>query len=130
MGEVLATLNESGGDITTFAVHAPQLAELISLVKGGALSNTAAKTVFATLRSESGSPKAIAERDGLLQVGDDSALVAWIDEVWTEHPDEGARFAAGENKLQGVLVGFVMKKSKGRADPKKVNQLLAARAGK
>ena len=130
MGEVLATLNESGGDITTFAVHAPQLAELISLVKGGALSNTAAKTVFAMLRSEGGSPQAIAERDGLLQVGDDSALVAWIDEVWAEHPDEGARFAAGEQKLQGVLVGLVMKRSKGRADPKKVNQLLAARAGK
>ena len=78
---------------------------------------------------EGGSAGAIAERDGLLQVGDDSALVAWIDEVWAEHPDEAARFAGGERKLQGVLVGFVMKKSKGRADPKKVNQLLGARAG-
>ena len=130
MGEVLATLNETGGDIAAFPVHAPQLAELIALVKAGTLSHTAAKTVFAALRLEGGSPKAIAERDGLLQVGDDAALVAWIDEVWAEHPDEAARFSAGETKLQGVLVGFVMKKSKGRADPKKVNQLLAARAGK
>ncbi|MFM8909025.1 MAG: hypothetical protein ACKOH8_00310, partial [Gemmatimonadota bacterium] len=40
------------------------------------------------------------------------------------------RFAAGEQKLQGVLVGFLMKKSKGRADPKKLNQLLAARIAK
>ena len=93
------------------------------------MSNTAAKTVFATMLGEGGSAAAIAERDGLLQVGDDSALIGWIDEVWAEHPDEAARFVGGERKLQGVLVGFVMKKSKGRADPKKVNQLLGARAG-
>jgi aspartyl-tRNA(Asn)/glutamyl-tRNA(Gln) amidotransferase subunit B len=129
MGEVLATLNETGGEITEFPVQAPALGELISLVKDGKLSNTAAKTVFGTMLKEGGSAAAIAERDGLVQVGDDSALVAWIDEVWAEHPEEAKRFAAGERKLQGVLVGFIMKKSKGRADPKKVNQLLGARAG-
>ena len=129
MGEVLASLNESGGEIGAFPVKAESLGELIALIKGGSLSNTAAKTVFATMYGEGGAPKAIAESDGLLQVGDDSALVAWIDEVWAEHPEEAARFAGGERKLQGVLVGFVMKKSKGRADPKKVNQLLGARAG-
>jgi aspartyl-tRNA(Asn)/glutamyl-tRNA(Gln) amidotransferase subunit B len=129
MGEVLASLNESGGEIGAFPVNAESLGELVALIKGGALSNTAAKTVFATMYKHGGSPKAIAERDGLLQVGDDSALVAWIDEVWAEHPGEAARFAGGERKLQGVLVGFVMKKSKGSADPKKVNQLLGARAG-
>ena len=129
MGEVLASLNESGGDIGAFPVKAESLGGLIALVKDGSLSNTAAKTVFATMLREGGTAAAIAARDGLLQVGDDSALIAWIDEVWAEHPDESARFAGGERKLQGVLVGFVMKKSKGRADPKKVNQLLGARAG-
>ena len=91
------------------------------------LSSTAAKTVFQMMLTGNDDPQAIAEREGLLQVGDDAALVAWIDEVWAEHPDEAARFVAGERKLQGVLVGFVMKKSKGRADPRKVNQLLAGR---
>ncbi|MDH5235760.1 MAG: Asp-tRNA(Asn)/Glu-tRNA(Gln) amidotransferase subunit GatB [Gemmatimonadota bacterium] len=127
MGEVLATLNESGGTIVDFPVTAPRLAALVALVKAGAVSSTAAKAIFQTMRTDAAEPRAIAERDGLLQVGDDSALVAWIDEVWAEHPDEAARFAAGERKLQGVLVGFVMKKSKGRADPKKVNALLASR---
>jgi len=84
---------------------------------------------LATMLREGGTAATIAARDGRLQIGDDSALVAWIDEVLAEHPDESARFAGGERKLQGVLVGFVMKKSKGRADPKKVNQLLGARAG-
>jgi aspartyl-tRNA(Asn)/glutamyl-tRNA(Gln) amidotransferase subunit B len=129
MGEVLAALNVSGGTIEAFPVRPPQLAELIAMVKDGELSSTAAKTVFATLRSHGGSARAVAEREGLLQVGDEGALRAWIDEVWAEHPEEAGRYARGERKLQGVLVGMVMKKSGGRADPRKVNQLLAERAG-
>ena len=64
-----------------------------------------------------------------LQVGDEAAIGSWVDEVLAEHPEEANRYLAGEKKLQGVLVGFVMKKSKGRADPKRVNQLLSARGG-
>jgi aspartyl-tRNA(Asn)/glutamyl-tRNA(Gln) amidotransferase subunit B len=128
LGEVAAALNETGIAIAEFAVTPDRLAALIALVRGGGLSSTAAKTVFQTMRTDAATPAAIAERDGLLQVGDDEALRGWIDEVWAEHPAEAARYAGGETKLQGVLVGFVMKKSKGRADPKKVNQLLAARA--
>jgi len=130
MGEVLAALNESGVSLAQFPIAPARLAALIALVKGGQLSSTAAKTVGATMRSDTATPQDIAQRDGLLQVGDDSALEQWIDEVWAEHPTEAARFAAGEQKLQGVLVGFLMKKSKGRADPKKLNQLLAARIAK
>ncbi len=127
MGEVLAALKESSQPIERFEVEPARLASLIGLVKEGLLSSSAAKTVFQSMRTHAIEPRAIAERDGLLQVGDDSALEEWIAEVWAERPDEAARFAAGEKKLQGVLVGFVMKKSRGRADPKKVNQLLAAR---
>jgi aspartyl-tRNA(Asn)/glutamyl-tRNA(Gln) amidotransferase subunit B len=136
MGEVLAWLNESGSTIDKFPLPPVQLAELIGLQKAGELSSTAAKTVFTTtLAPVAGQgpplrPREVAQRDGLLQVGDASTLQTWVDEVLAEHPTEAARFAAGETKLQGVLVGFVMKKSKGRADPKKVNQLLAGRGGK
>jgi aspartyl-tRNA(Asn)/glutamyl-tRNA(Gln) amidotransferase subunit B len=76
-----------------------------------------------------GTPARIAEREGFLKVSDDSALASWIDAVFAEFPDEAARFIAGEKRLQGVLVGHVMKRSKGSADPKRVNQLLAERAG-
>jgi aspartyl-tRNA(Asn)/glutamyl-tRNA(Gln) amidotransferase subunit B len=129
LGEVLAALNADGGTIEDFPVAPARLAALIGLVRAGAVSSTAAKALFQTLRFDPGEPGRIAERDGLLQVGDGAALTVWIDEVWAEHPDEAARYGAGERKLQGVLVGFVMKKSKGSADPKRVNQLLAARAG-
>ncbi|HXV17949.1 MAG TPA: Asp-tRNA(Asn)/Glu-tRNA(Gln) amidotransferase GatCAB subunit B, partial [Gemmatimonadaceae bacterium] len=82
------------------------------------------------LMLETGKPAAqVAHDASLLQVGDESAVAGWIDEVLAEHPDEAKRYLAGEKKLQGVLVGFVMKKSAGKADPKRVNQLLMSRSG-
>lgn len=128
LGPVLAAVNASGGTLLEHAVDAARLGALIKLEAHGDISNTAARQIFTQMQQESTEPLAIAARDGLLKVTDDSALVAWIDEVFAESPTEAARFMAGERKLQGVLVGQVMKKSKGSADPKKVNQLLAARA--
>jgi aspartyl-tRNA(Asn)/glutamyl-tRNA(Gln) amidotransferase subunit B len=62
-----------------------------------------------------------------IKLGDSSHHSTCLDEVIAENPDESARFFAGEKRLQGVLIGLVMKKSGGRADPKKLNQLLAER---
>jgi aspartyl-tRNA(Asn)/glutamyl-tRNA(Gln) amidotransferase subunit B len=129
MGEVQASLRASGEDIARFRVRPADLAQLLNLVRDGTISHTAAKRVFARM-AETGKPAAqIAADEGLLQVGDQDAIATWVDEVLSEHPDEAKRFLSGEKKLQGVLVGFVMKKSAGRADPKRVNQLLATRAG-
>ncbi|HEY3745578.1 MAG TPA: Asp-tRNA(Asn)/Glu-tRNA(Gln) amidotransferase subunit GatB [Gemmatimonadaceae bacterium] len=129
MGEVLAVLRASSEEITHFRVRPADLAQLLNLVRDGTISHTAGKRVFARML-ETGQPAAqVAADDGLLQVGDESAIATWVDEVLAEHPEEAARFRAGEKKLQGVLVGFVMKKSKGSADPKRVNQLLSSRAG-
>ncbi|HKN59461.1 MAG TPA: Asp-tRNA(Asn)/Glu-tRNA(Gln) amidotransferase GatCAB subunit B, partial [Gemmatimonadaceae bacterium] len=129
MGEVLASLRASGGDIGLFRVRPADLAQLLSLVRDGTVSHTAAKRVFAVM-VETGKPAAqVAADEGLSQVGDEGAIATWVEEVMNEHPDEAKRYLAGEKKLQGVLVGFVMKKSKGRADPKRVNQLLSSRGG-
>lgn len=129
MGEVLAALRGSGVDITSFRVRPADLAQLLNLVRDGTISHTAAKRVFARM-VETGKPAPqIAADEGLLQVGDEAAIARWVDEVLLEHPEEAARYLGGERKLQGVLVGFVMKKSNGRADPKRVNQLLGSRAG-
>jgi aspartyl-tRNA(Asn)/glutamyl-tRNA(Gln) amidotransferase subunit B len=129
MGEVQAALRSSGMGIALFRVRPADLAQLIQLVRDGTISHTAAKRVF-TQMVETGKPAAqIAADEGLVQVGDEGAIASWVDEVLNEHPEEAARYLAGEKKLQGVLVGFVMKKSKGRADPKRVNQLLSSRGG-
>ena len=129
MGEVLAVLRASSGDITHFRVRPADLAQLLNLVRDGTISHTAAKRVFALMVETGEQPAQVAADEGLLQVGDEDAIATWVDEVLREHPEEAARYLAGEKKLQGVLVGFVMKKSKGRADPKRVNQLLSARGG-
>ena len=129
MGEVTAALRASGKGVDAFPVRPADLAQLLNLVRDGTISHTAGKRVFAVM-VETGKPAAqVAADEGLLQVGDNSVVAAWVDEVLLEHPEEAARYRAGEKKLQGVLVGFVMRKSRGRADPKLVNQLLASRAG-
>ena len=129
MGEVLATLRASGQDLALFRVRPADLAQLVNLVRDGTVSHTAAKRVFSVM-VETGKPAAqVAADEGLSQVGDEGAIATWVDEVLDEHPEEAKRYLSGERKLQGVLVGLVMKKSKGRADPKRVNQLLSARGG-
>ena len=129
MGEVLAAVNARGMSIGEFPVRASSLAKMLRMIRDGLISHAAGKRIFAIMLERSEEPEAIAEREGLLRVSADDALQTWIDEVIAEHPEEARRFLAGEKKLQGVLVGAVMKKSKGSADPKRVNQLLAGRAG-
>jgi aspartyl-tRNA(Asn)/glutamyl-tRNA(Gln) amidotransferase subunit B len=130
MGEVLATLKATGQSIDRFSVRPADLASLLTMVREGVVSHSAAKQIFAVMVKTGDPPRTIADRDGLLKVSDDAALAKWIDEVLAEFPSEAQRFLGGERRLQGVLVGHVMKRSKGSADPKRVNQLLTARLGR
>jgi aspartyl-tRNA(Asn)/glutamyl-tRNA(Gln) amidotransferase subunit B len=128
-GEVLAELNSSGRTVQQLPLAAESLAALIAMVGGGEVSHSAAKQIFAVLVSDGGDPSTVADRLGVRQVADQDALAGWISEVLTENPDEARRFRGGEKKLLGVLVGLVMKKSKGSADPRRVSQLLSAGGG-
>jgi aspartyl-tRNA(Asn)/glutamyl-tRNA(Gln) amidotransferase subunit B len=125
MTEVMSAWNETGG----IEVSAPRLAQLIALVQGGTVSHQSAKKVFAMLRTTPDDPKAVAERLGLVQVGDTGQLEQWIDEVLAAHPAEVARYKGGEQKLIGFFTGQVMKKSGGKADPKGVGPLLSKKLG-
>ncbi|HSJ62976.1 MAG TPA: Asp-tRNA(Asn)/Glu-tRNA(Gln) amidotransferase subunit GatB [Gemmatimonadaceae bacterium] len=128
MGEVLATLNATDTPLDRFRVRPADLAGLLDLVRDGIVSHSAAKRVFAEMVATGDRPEQIADRLGVRQESDAGALGAWLDAVIAEHPAEWQRYRSGERKLQGVLVGMVMKKSGGRADPRKVNQLLVERA--
>jgi aspartyl-tRNA(Asn)/glutamyl-tRNA(Gln) amidotransferase subunit B len=121
MGDVMTSYNESG----SFPVSAPRLAALIALVSEGVVSHQAAKRVYSELaRSKDEAPRAAAERLGLVQVSEQGALTGWVDEVLTAYPGEVKRFRQGETKLMSFFVGQVMKKSKGKADPKGVQPVL------
>ncbi len=126
LGEVLAALHDADTSMRHFRVRPADLARLLDLVRDGTISHSAAKQVFARMVSTGDPPSTIVEREGLAQEQNVDALSEWVDAVLEEHPHEAQRFQAGERKLQGVLIGLVMKKSGGRADPKRVNQLLAA----
>jgi aspartyl-tRNA(Asn)/glutamyl-tRNA(Gln) amidotransferase subunit B len=127
--EVLGALNATNQPIDHFTVRPADLAELLCLVRDGVVSHSAAKQVFARMVLSGDPPRQLAERDGLLRVGDDALLMEWIDEALAEHPSEAARFLGGERRLHGVIIGYVMKKSNGSADPRRVGQLLGDRAG-
>ena len=121
MTEAMTVWNETG----RIEVTAPRLAALIALVQAGGVSHQSARKVYAAMRTDAGDPKGIAERLGLVQVGDSDQLGAWVDEVLAAHPAEVARFKGGEQKLIGFFTGQVMKRSGGKADPKGVAGMLA-----
>lgn len=120
LSEAMTGYNEAG----RFAIAPAALARLIAMVDQGMVSHQAAKKVFAELASAAGDPDEAARRLGLVQVRDTSALETWVDEVISAHPKEVARYRAGETKLLGFLTGQVMKKSRGKADPKGVQPIL------
>jgi aspartyl-tRNA(Asn)/glutamyl-tRNA(Gln) amidotransferase subunit B len=127
MGDVMSSYNESG----SFPVSASRLGALIALVRDGVVSHQAAKRLFTELaKSEEEAPRAAAERLGLVQVSEGSALQDWVDEVLAANPAEVTRFRQGEIKLMSFFVGQVMKKSRGKADPKGVQPVLKERLAK
>jgi aspartyl-tRNA(Asn)/glutamyl-tRNA(Gln) amidotransferase subunit B len=100
------------------------LAQIIALVKGGTLSNQAAKRVFAEVATKGGDPRTIAESLGLVQVADTNVLAAWVSDVLGAHAPEVGRYKKGETKLMAFFLGQVMRASKGKADPKLAQRVL------
>jgi aspartyl-tRNA(Asn)/glutamyl-tRNA(Gln) amidotransferase subunit B len=125
INDAMTGYNEAG----SFRAAPERLAELIELVAGGKVSLQAAKKIFPELPGAMGSTLAVAEKLGLIQVSDTSALAGWVDDVLRAHPGEVERYRAGEKKLMGFFVGQVMKKSQGKADPKGVQPVLLAKLG-
>jgi Asp-tRNA(Asn)/Glu-tRNA(Gln) amidotransferase B subunit len=124
MGPVQALMRERGESPADFRVSPAALGELIGLVADGTISESSGKTVLAALATDGGNPMEIVEARGLTQVRDDSRLEGWVASVIADHPAEVARYRDGEAKLVGFFVGQVMKRSGGKADPKRVNELL------
>jgi hypothetical protein len=125
MGEVLAALKATERAIEQFDVRATDVAALLTLVRDGVISHSAAKHVFATMVKTGDPPARIAERDGLLKVTDDAALVGWIDAVFAEFPDESTRYLRASDAFRACSL-IRHEEVEGSADPKR-ESLLAAR---
>lgn len=122
--ELLGRLNQEKKTIEQSPVSSASLAELVDLVNGGTLSGKMAKDVFAEIYSSGESPKTVVAKKGLSQVSDESELIKFVEEVLNENPQVVADVVAGKERAIGSLVGALMKKTKGRANPQLANELI------
>ncbi|GAB2529657.1 Asp-tRNA(Asn)/Glu-tRNA(Gln) amidotransferase subunit GatB [Spirosoma aerophilum] len=126
MGPVKGQLNEKALRDRQFPVSAERLASLINLIDNGTVSQTAAQQVFSLMIEQPNtSPEDLAKANGLVQNRNTDALQTLVEEVLAAWPDKVEQYRKGKKNLLGLFVGEVMKKSKGSADPKLVNELLA-----
>jgi aspartyl-tRNA(Asn)/glutamyl-tRNA(Gln) amidotransferase subunit B len=105
------------------------LAGLIRVVDAGTISSTVAKDVFAKMLESGRSAEEIVRSEGLAQIGDIDALAGIVREAVAANPDAVSQVRKGRNNAFGFLVGYVMKASKGKANPKVVNDLLKKELG-
>jgi aspartyl-tRNA(Asn)/glutamyl-tRNA(Gln) amidotransferase subunit B len=124
MGELARILNEHHAGIAESPVDAVRLAGLIALVEKGTLSATMAKGVFEKMYASTSTAEAIVAREGLAQIDDESAIVRLIAGVLSANPDPVAQYRGGKATAFGFLVGKVMQAAGGKANPKRVNELL------
>jgi len=128
-GELLRYLKEHGASISTAKVTPTHVGELVRLVKDGTISNTAAKEVFAEVWASGAAPREVVATKGLAQVSDESEIRAAVDAVLAESEQAVATYQAGKTQVLGALVGKVMKRMNGKANPAVVNSILRARIG-
>lgn len=124
MVELMRLLNKDNRSIEACLMKPEQLAGMLALIDDGTISSKIAKTVFAEMYNTGKNASAIVKDKGLVQISDQSAIERAVEYVITHNEDEVARFRAGEEKLMGFFVGQVMKQTKGKANPKLVNELL------
>jgi aspartyl-tRNA(Asn)/glutamyl-tRNA(Gln) amidotransferase subunit B len=117
-------MNNEGISISEFKVAPAHLAELVNLIKDGVLSSKLAKKVFAEMLKDDEAPKALVKKLGLEQVSDEGAILKLVEETLAENPQSVADYKAGKDKAIGFLVGQIMKKSRGKANPGMVTKML------
>jgi aspartyl-tRNA(Asn)/glutamyl-tRNA(Gln) amidotransferase subunit B len=108
------------------AIPPTRLADILTLVENGELSSSGAREVLRAAWTTGEGARAAMERLGLGQVHDEGQLSAWVTAVVRENHHQAAQFRAGKTQVLGYLVGQVMKRSAGRAEPRRVQELIAA----
>lgn len=127
IGPIRGYLNDNAVDIKAFPIKPATVAHIIHLIDEGKLSFAVAnqKLFSALLEEPSAHPEDKAKELNLIQVGDDDYLQDLIEEVIAANPGKVEEYRNGKKGLLGMFMGQIMKKSQGKADPKKTNQLLA-----
>lgn len=124
MGDVLRVVNDEKIALSDFPVSPAHLGEMINLITNGTISGKIAKDVFEEMLKTEESPTIIVEKKGLVQVSDTGAIEKIVNEVLANNRDQIEKYLGGKNQVFGFFVGETMKASKGKANPKIVNELL------
>jgi aspartyl-tRNA(Asn)/glutamyl-tRNA(Gln) amidotransferase subunit B len=129
MTELLRELKEQEIEPDDVPLKAEGLASIVKMIDEGKINGKTGKDVFARAMQGQGTPESIVEKEGLLQVSDTGEIEAFVDEAIAANPDIVAKIQAGQTKSIQALVGQIMKKSRGKANPALVNELLAKKLG-
>ena len=116
-------------EVSELKFTAIQIAELIKMVDDEIISSKIAKQVFEEMTKSGENPTQIVETKGLVQISDPAIILLIIDEVIAKNPENVEKFRAGNTKLLGFFVGQVLKATKGKGNPKVVNELVGERLG-
>ncbi len=121
--------NEAGVELDALPITPAQVAEVVTLVDEGKLSNKLARQVVEGVLAGEGEPGQVMNAHGLELVRDDSALQAAVDEALAANPDVAEKIRGGKVAAAGAIVGAVMKATKGQADAARVRELVLAACG-
>jgi aspartyl-tRNA(Asn)/glutamyl-tRNA(Gln) amidotransferase subunit B len=124
-GTVFEYLNRVGMTLDQTGLTPKKLAEVTKMVDQGDLSSTSAKRVVSIMLEEGGDVRDVVLKEGLVQVSDEDELIRMVKEIIEENQDIAESIRRGKVQAIGALVGLAMKKSKGQANPKRVNELLS-----
>ena len=122
--ELLGRLNAAKKTIAESPVSAEHLAQLVGMVHKGTINGKTAKDVFTEMFDTGGTPEQIVKTKGLTAVADEGAIGRWCEEAIAEMPKAVEEYKGGKERAIGSIVGLVMKKSQGKANPQIVNQIL------
>jgi aspartyl-tRNA(Asn)/glutamyl-tRNA(Gln) amidotransferase subunit B len=126
MGDVRGWVNERGLTMDEFPISAERLASLVDLIDGGKVSHSlASQKLFPLMLDQPGAAEELATAQGLLLDTSEYAIEAAVREAMAKYPDKVLAFRAGNKGLLGLFMGEVMKATKGKADPRKANALVA-----
>ncbi len=121
--DISRILNEKEEEMEDIPFTAEELAELVELIENGTISSKIGKKVLEELFENPKSPKKIIEEKGWVQISDENAIRKVVEDVLANNPQSIADFKAGKDKALGFLVGQAMKETKGKANPKMLNEM-------
>ena len=117
MVDVAAYLNKNNLNILNIKLSPKHLGEMVKLVEEGKISSKQAKDVFARIVESDESPIDVANKLGIVQMSDEGAILDLVTQVLNENPQSIEDYKNGKDRAVGFLVGQVMKKSHGKANP-------------